>query len=108
MADKNKQPDAPLTGQMNAHILHYMEGQRDVEHVHAIRLQDPKYGLLIMDDYAPVIGMVQGSVHIMADEEEIALEDIKGFYRLLKNEFILLIQPNEKDERSAVGSSKNR
>jgi hypothetical protein len=99
---------AALTGRMRAHVLHYAEGLTDIERVHAIRIADPQYNLLIMDDYAPVIGMVRGAVSILSDERELVMEGIKGFYRLLKNDFTLLIQPGDADERTAVGAAPRR
>ncbi|MDR2354811.1 MAG: hypothetical protein LBE16_01310 [Clostridiales Family XIII bacterium] len=101
-------PKAALTGRMRAHVLHYAEGLTDIERVHAIRIGDPGYNLLIMDDYAPVIGMVRGTVRILSDERELVMEGIKGFYRLLKNDFTLLIQPGDADERTAVGVAPRR
>jgi hypothetical protein len=97
-----------LTGRMSAHVLHYAEGLTDIVRVHAIRVSDPQYNLLIMDDYAPVIGMVRGSVSILSDERELVMDNIKGFYRLLKNDFTLLIQPGDADERTASGFAPRR
>jgi hypothetical protein len=103
-----EKPNTALTGNMRAHVLHYAEGLTDIDRVHAIRIGDPGYSLLIMDDYAPVIGMVRGTVSILSDERELVLEGIKGFYRLLKNDFTLLIQPGNADERVAVGAARGR
>jgi hypothetical protein len=105
--DENESGSA-LTGHMRAHVLHYAEGLTDIERVHAIRISDPRYNLLIMDDYAPVIGMVQGTVSILSAERELVMNDIKGFYRLLKDDFTLLIQPGGADERAAVGAAQRR
>ncbi|MDR1329636.1 MAG: hypothetical protein LBK23_08560 [Oscillospiraceae bacterium] len=95
-----------LTGRMSAHVLHYRDGLTDVRNVHSIRVSDPQYSLLIMDDYAPVIGMVHGSVSILSDSGELVMEDVAGFYRLLKNEFTILVQPGASEERVALGAAK--
>ena len=103
--ERGEGPPAQLTGKMNAHILHYREGLTEMERVHAIRITDPLYNLLIMDDYAPVIGMVRGSVGILSDSGELTMENVTGFYRLLKNDFIIPIQPGSSEERMAVGAA---
>jgi hypothetical protein len=110
MANKERDGAAqtPLTGKMNAHVLHYREGLTELRRVHAIRITDPQYSLLIMDDYAPVIGMVRGSVSILSDSGELTMENVTGFYRLLKNDFIILIQPGSSEERTAVGAAATR
>ena len=49
-----------------------------------------KYNLLIMKDYWPVIGEINGNVYIDGKEEH-AYENIKGFYMLSHNIFRLII-----------------
>ena len=106
--EKDGASRTPLTGKMNAHILHYREGLTELGGVHAIRITDPQYSLLIMDDYAPVIGRVRGAVNLLSDAGELTMKDITGFYRLLKNDFIILIQPGSSEERTAVGVAAPR
>jgi hypothetical protein len=105
---KKSAKGATFSGRMRAHVLHYSEGLTDTEGVYAIRISDPRYNLLIMEDYAPVIGMAEGTVSILSDGGELVLENIKGFYRLLRDDFTLLIQPGDADERAAVGAALRR
>ncbi len=56
-----------------------------------IRIKDKKYNLLIMKDYWPVIGELDGSVYIEADKNY-TYENIKGFYSMTHNKFHLIIQ----------------
>ena len=61
-----------------------------IDNVKVIRVKDEKYNLLIMKDYWPVIGEINGNVYIDGDTEH-AFENIKGFYMLSHNIFRLII-----------------
>lgn len=61
-----------------------------IDNVKVIRVKDEKYNLLIMKDYWPVIGEINGNVYIDGKEEH-AYENIKGFYMLSHNIFRLII-----------------
>lgn len=56
-----------------------------------IRIKDKKYNLLIMKDYWPVVGEIDGSIYIEADKEY-KYTNIKGFYSLTHNLFHLIIK----------------
>ena len=61
-----------------------------IDNVKVIRVKDEKYNLLIMKDYWPVIGEINGDVEL--DGESImSYENIKGFYMLSHNVFRLII-----------------
>ena len=51
-----------------------------------------KYTLLIMDDYMPVIGRIDGMVEIVSGEDTRSFQPIHGFYTHRKNTFELLIK----------------
>ena len=50
------------------------------------------YNLLIMKDYLPIIGEIEGSVDIKNDEINLSFKDIKAFYMNSNNEFNLMIK----------------
>ncbi|MBR3209970.1 MAG: hypothetical protein IKF82_06890 [Bacilli bacterium] len=62
-----------------------------IENVKIIRINDRGYKLLIMKDYWPVVGEIDGSIIIDGDEEY-PIENIKGFYSLSHNIFHLIIR----------------
>lgn len=66
----------------------------EINNVRIIRIKDKKYNILIMKDYWPVLGEVDGSVQIEA-EESVSFSNIKGFYSLSHNVFRLIIRENE-------------
>ncbi len=66
----------------------------EINNAKIIRIKDKNYNILIMKDYWPVLGEVDGSVQIEA-EESLILNGIKGFYSLSHNVFHLIIREKE-------------
>ena len=62
-----------------------------IENVRLIRVKDKSYNLLIMTDYWPVLGEVDGSIYAETDES-ITFENIKGFYLISHNVFRLILK----------------
>ncbi len=56
-----------------------------------IRILSKKYNLLIMRDYLPIIGEIEGSIEIEG-EKSIKIENIKGYYMNKNNVFNLIIK----------------
>lgn len=69
----------------------------EILHVKIIRVKSHNYNLLILKDYWPIIGELDGSISIEA-ERNVKYENIKGFYSLSNNIFHLIIK--EKGEQS--------
>ena len=57
-----------------------------------IRIISKDYNLLIMKDYLPIIGEIEGSVDIKNDEVNLSFKDIKAFYMNSDNIFNLMIK----------------
>ena len=79
-------------GKITATVLGIDEGFQKFEQVDMIRIKSEKYTLLIMDDYMPVIGRIDGMVEIVSGEDTRSFEPIHGFYTHRKNTFELLIK----------------
>ena len=62
------------------------------EDVKFIKIRSKKYNLIIMKDYLPIIGEIEGSVDIKNDEVNLSFKDIKAFYMNSNNEFNLMIK----------------
>lgn len=69
----------------------------EINNAKIIRIKDKNYNILIMKDYWPVLGEVDGSVQIEA-EESLILNGIKGFYSLSHNVFHLIIREKENND----------
>ena len=79
-------------GKITATVLGIYEGFQKFEQVDMIRIKSEKYTLLIMDDYMPVIGRIDGMVEIVSGEDTRSFQPIHGFYTHRKNTFELLIK----------------
>ena len=67
-------------------------GLREYENIKIVRIISKDYNLLIMKDYIPIIGEIEGSVDIKNDEVDISFKDIKAFYMNSSNVFNLMIK----------------
>lgn len=65
---------------------------REYKDIKIIRIISKDYNLLIMKDYLPIIGEIEGNVDIKNDEVNLSFKDIKAFYMNSNNEFNLMIK----------------
>ena len=79
-------------GKINAKIFSLETGFEDLEKLKSIRIKSKTYNLLIMEDYLPIIGEVEGNVTFVSEDKEETLSDINAYYRHSHNEFELLIK----------------
>jgi len=68
-------------------IFNIENGLREYKDIKIIRIISKDYNLLIMKDYLPIIGEIEGSVDIKNDEVNLSFKDIKAFYMNSNNEF---------------------
>ena len=73
-------------------IFDLKKGLIEYEHIKIIRIISKDYNLLIMEDYLPIIGEIDGSVDIKNEEVELNYKNIKAFYMNSKNVFNLMIK----------------
>ena len=64
-------------------VFDMAHGLREYENITIIRIISKDYNLLIMKDYLPIIGEIEGSVDI---------KNIKAFYMNSENVFNLMIK----------------
>ena len=58
-------------------IFDIENGLREYKDIKIIRIISKDYNLLIMKDYLPIIGEIEGSVDIKNDEVNLSFKDIK-------------------------------
>lgn len=79
-------------GRISARVIDEGNGYRELEGVRAIRISSGAYRLLILEDYTPTLGCVEGDVVFLMADREVALRDIRGYYKHRHNAFTLLVQ----------------
>ena len=73
-------------------IFDMEHGLREYENIKIVRIISKDYNLLIMKDYLPIIGEIEGSVDIKNDTIDLSFKEIKAFYMNSENVFNLMIK----------------
>ena len=82
----------PVRHKIVANVFSIENGDVHFDNVKSIRILSSKYNILIMEDYLPVIGEVDGSVYIVMEDKTEEFNNIVAYYKHSKNEFELLIK----------------
>ncbi|MCI8445145.1 MAG: hypothetical protein HFG15_01775 [Bacilli bacterium] len=77
---------------MRMKIFGLDEGIIIYEDVKFIRIRSRDYNLLIMEDYVPIIGEIDGKIDVETIRESFNLEQLKGYFMHTNNEFNLIIK----------------
>lgn len=91
LENKTEEPVAE-SGRIRVRICGREKGLEIYESVKFVRLISRGYNLLIMADYLPVIGELEGSMYFVADNEEHERTRLKGFFMHKNNEFSLMLE----------------
>lgn len=105
MAKKEKQRNSPASSAaqksqgadgngMEARVSSFENGLQVYSDIRLIRIKSSKYNLLIMKDYLPILGQVEGRISFVGEEQEVVLEGIQGFFCHKHNVFSLLLKEN--------------
>ena len=73
-------------------IFDLKTGLVEYEHIKIVRIVSKDYNLLIMQDYLPIIGEVDGSIDIKGDDVDISYPKIEAFYMNSGNVFNLMVK----------------
>lgn len=73
-------------------IFDLKKGLVEYENIKVIRIVSKNYNLLIMQDYLPILGEIDGSVDIKNEDIEINYKNIKAFYMNSNDVFNLMIK----------------
>ena len=89
------------TGRIQAQISSFKEGLQKFDDLNIVRIRGKKARLLIMEDYAPIIGEVDGDVDLIGRENYHTLKNVKGFFCHEHNVFFLLLRETMKPDTRA-------
>lgn len=73
-------------------VFDIRNGMRVYDNIKIIRIISKDYNLLIMKDYLPIIGEIEGTVDIKNDVVNESFKNIKAFYMNSDNVFNLMIK----------------
>ena len=77
---------------IHVRIFSLDKGLVEYENIKVIRIISKDYNLLVMQDYLPILGEIDGSVDIKNEDIEINYKQIKAFYMNSGNVFNLMIK----------------
>lgn len=84
------------TKKIEAIVISYQNGFKVYQDVKMIRLKGERLNLLIMADYMPTVGEINGNVELVRDDgfggEVTTLENVSGFFVVKNNVFKLLLK----------------
>ncbi len=90
--DENRYAELRDKGRISARIIDVSSGLKSIEGVYAVRIHSAGFTALIMNDYIPALGKIDGDVTFLSQDGEYPYYDIRGFYKHQHNEFTLLIE----------------
>ena len=70
-------------------LLDINGGVTEYQDVKFIKILSKKYNLIIMKDYLPIIGELQGEIEIGREEDTINLKKVRGYFMHKHNKFNL-------------------
>ena len=73
-------------------IFSLQSGLEILENVKVIRIKSKDYNLLIMPDYMPLLGEIQGNIDFENSEKSKSLKNINAYYMNTNNEFSLIVR----------------
>lgn len=98
-------PEVFLRNPIRARIIDSQSGMKFYPEVSAVRIKSKEYRLLVMEDYLPALGRVEGEVVLLTPDGEVSFRGIYGFYKHQHNEFTLLIERQSDQEETETEES---
>jgi len=97
MAKNNRQTSIEETtrGGLLVKVFSLTDGLSVYEDVTLVRLTGKDQNLLILRNYLPLIGKLDGNVEIVTHDQVEQLKGIRGFYMFRNNQFDLLIEEDD-------------
>lgn len=85
------------TKNIQVRISDYNHGLRVFDDVQMVRIVSKGYTLLVMNDYMPSVGLIEGYIDIIQNNNIQTIKNIHAYYLNRKNVFTLLID-SQKEE----------
>ncbi len=84
-----------LTGDnysIKVNLLSIKNGLQEINDVNFIKVSSRDYKIIIMKDYMPIIGEIDGKIEIETIDRTIKLDNIVGYYMHKHNKFNLFLK----------------
>ena len=77
---------------IKAKIVSMENGLQEFDEIEMIRVKGENHSLLILQNYMPLLGRLDGYVDLVLESETLRIQDIQGYYMHKQNEFSLLVE----------------
>lgn len=77
---------------IKAKIVSMENGLQEFDEIEMIRVKGENHSLLILQNYMPLLGRLDGYVDIVLENETLRIQDVQGYYMHKQNEFSLLVE----------------
>lgn len=84
MSEKTEKPNNIVV-----QLLNINGGVTEYQDVKFIKIISKKYNLIIMRDYLPIIGEIQGEIEIGTENNTINMKKVRGYFMHKHNKFNL-------------------
>lgn len=84
-----------MDNKISMKIVSMESGLLTYENIEMIRVKSKSHTLLIMKNFMPVIGELDGSIELVFENYTMLFENLKGYYMHKKNEFSLLVEKGD-------------
>lgn len=81
-----------MNNEFQVHIITLDRGLIEIKNAQIIRIKSKDYNLLIMKDYLPIIGMIEGDFEVISTKEEFKMENIIAYYINANNLFRIIVK----------------
>ena len=80
---------------IKAKIVSMEYGLQEYNKIEMIRVKGENHSLLILQNYMPLLGRLDGYVDLVLKDETLRIKDVQGYYMHKQNEFSLLVEKGD-------------
>ena len=80
---------------IKAKIVSMEQGLQEYDNIEMIRVKSRQHTLLVMKNYMPVLGRLDGFLELVFEDHTIRIPNIQGYYMHKKNVFSLLVEAGD-------------
>ena len=84
-----------MESRIKAKIVSIEKGLQEYDKIEMIRVKSADHTLLILQNYMPLLGRLDGYIDLVFENETIRFNNMHGYYMHKKNEFSLLVQEGD-------------
>lgn len=87
---------------IKAKIVSMENGLQEYKEIEMIRVKSEHHSLLILQNYMPLLGRMDGYVDLVLKDETLRIQNVKGYYMHKQNEFSLLVEEGDTNPVSYI------